>query len=922
MVRASGLALGLGLLSAGLARAVDQPLYQPPPAWVTPVAIPSTMKPSGAAADVLLFTSQNHLAPDDDETFVERAVRINAPEGLQQAGSLVQVWNPLTDTLIIHQALILRAGKTIDLLAGGRRFTVLRRETNLEAAMIDGQLTATLQPEGLQVGDVLDAAYTLIRREPALAGHSMSGALVGHAGVIGRLRVSAEWPQGRAYHIWKTDDLPAMAPQTRAGWTSVSFDQTNAVSPEPPTGAPTYDGLFGLMAVSDFKDWKDVSAIAYPLYDRAARLSATSPLQAEIARIRAGSSDPKSRALAALKVVEGQTRYLFLADLDAGGLTPAAADLTWSRRFGDCKGKTVLLLALLRGLDVKAEPALVSTNGGEALDREPPSMGVFNHVIIRAEIDGRPYWLDGTRMGDENLDVIAVPNDHWALPLRPEGAGLEPIGPAPPVLPYVDTLVKVDARTGLDKPAAVHEEVVIRGDGALFFSLAMRQLSQVDGDRVLRQALTADRSWVQPDKLSFSYDPQTMQAHLLLDGSGVAPFSSTSGGGGGVRDWALEGASIGFDPDFNRPSPYHRDAPFAVSYPAFTRTVVQVDLPDHGKGFEADNGEAVSQTAAGVAYQRAAAITDGRLIMTASSRAVASSISVTEARASEAALRGMADYQTFVRYTPEAKVSATTSAPQSSLRATGDDPVEIAENDLLRKNYEAAEQGFTHALAAHPTSSLYYRRAVARAARGEDAAADADLQAALKLDPKNAYAAFGLGRYALRRKDLRGAAERFKAAQADSDKPLAMAKMIALAYEAAGQYADAYPYWDKVVSGEPGSDSRAQALNAACWSRAEAGRDLTRALQDCDDALKLSPGAADALDSRGLVDLRMSAADKARADYTAALAKRPDSPTSLYGRSIAEMRLGQADKAKADRAAAEAMNPKVDADFAGWGVSR
>ena len=156
----------------------DQPLYQPQAAWVQPAPIPRDVKPSGAAGDMLLWTVQDRLSPGDDESFVEQATRINAPEALQQAGNLLLTWNPLTDTLAIHRARILRGAQTIDLLAGGRKFAVLRREANLEAAMIDGELTATLQPEGLQVGDVLDLAYTLTTREPALAGHSEGAAFV------------------------------------------------------------------------------------------------------------------------------------------------------------------------------------------------------------------------------------------------------------------------------------------------------------------------------------------------------------------------------------------------------------------------------------------------------------------------------------------------------------------------------------------------------------------------------------------------------------------------------------------------------------------------------------------------------------------------------------------------------------------------
>ena len=60
------------------------------------------------------------------------------------------------------------------------------------------------------------------------------------------------------------------------------------------------------------------------------------------------------RAQAALGLVQDRIRYVALA-MGTGGLVPADAATTWSRRFGDCKGKTVLLLAMLRALGVTTE---------------------------------------------------------------------------------------------------------------------------------------------------------------------------------------------------------------------------------------------------------------------------------------------------------------------------------------------------------------------------------------------------------------------------------------------------------------------------------------------------------------------------------------------------------------------------------------
>ena len=299
------------------AHAADRPLYGPVPPWVRQVPIPFDMMSGGGAVDPLLLTVQDRLLPGNDEGFVEMASRVNAPEGLGQVGNLILAWNPVTESLTIHRARIIRGGQVIDLLANGRRFAVLRRETNLEAAVIDGERTATLQPEGLRVGDVIDLAFTQARHEPALAGHSEWNARLGHAGTIGRLRVRATWPERMTVQAWKTDDLPPLVRATHAGWAEGGLDQSEAVSPDPPKGASSFDRLFGLLSIGDFAGWRDVSRTAYPLYAHAAVLAPGSVLNAEIARLAAAHTDPKSRALAALELVESQTRYLAVG-LDAG----------------------------------------------------------------------------------------------------------------------------------------------------------------------------------------------------------------------------------------------------------------------------------------------------------------------------------------------------------------------------------------------------------------------------------------------------------------------------------------------------------------------------------------------------------------------------------------------------------------------------
>jgi tetratricopeptide (TPR) repeat protein len=76
------------------------------------------------------------------------------------------------------------------------------------------------------------------------------------------------------------------------------------------------------------------------------------------------------------------------------------------------------------------------------------------------------------------------------------------------------------------------------------------------------------------------------------------------------------------------------------------------------------------------------------------------------------------------------------------------------------------------------------------------------------------------------------------------------------------------------------------AWNSRCWARAIIG-ELETALQDCNQALQMRPAYSEALDSRGLVYLKMGKLDEAIADYTSVLEvrkKNVGSP-SRFGRN-------------------------------------
>jgi hypothetical protein len=150
-----------------LAQPAREPTIAPVPDWVEPVTIPSANPAlTDRPAQSLLVNSQSLYASAHHDHYTEFAILIQNAQGLQALGNIALPWQPDQGDLIVHTLQIIRNGAVIDL--AHQHFTVLRRENNLESATLDGMLTATIQPDGLAVGDVLHVALTMRRRAGVL----------------------------------------------------------------------------------------------------------------------------------------------------------------------------------------------------------------------------------------------------------------------------------------------------------------------------------------------------------------------------------------------------------------------------------------------------------------------------------------------------------------------------------------------------------------------------------------------------------------------------------------------------------------------------------------------------------------------------------------------------------------------------------
>lgn len=612
----------------------NEPRYAPPPGWVLPhdaASSPASAKPDG---DLAVAYQDVQVRSEKAQDYIYQAYRLKLL-GAQalSAGNLQLTWNPASGGITVHLVRIWRNGTPIDVLKS-QHFTVLRRENALEQAKLDGLLTATMQVPGLQVGDELEFAATMSTRDPTLD-RSFGLVQLPLIGSDGAFRGRVAWTPDRTLTIRTTPDLAASVARTATA-AEVTLRQPKAVVF--PDRAPPRFLIARQLEFSEFHDWAEMSRTMAPLYATASRLGDKSPLRDEVAAIRKASADPADQATAALRLVQDQVRYVYVG-LNGGNLQPAGADTTWTRRFGDCKAKTALLLALLSELGIAARPVLVNSAGGDGIDRYLPSPMVFDHIVVEANVAGRAVWLDGTRTGDSRLLSEPVTPYRWVLPLSAAGEALVERKPVPARLPLVVETFDIDARAGTDTPAKTHFKRILRGDDGLAARAQLALLSAQTATEALKSGLRNEGGWLSVDRAEWNWDEKT--AALTLDFTGTTKLDWTKYDDPGAVGWTIFGYGF-FPPDRReRPADQDQTLPWAIDFPRFKCIATTLRLPPAPPGLTWDHsGNSMNTRIEGFTYWRMAELKDGIFRMIRSTRSDGPEISATEAARANAAIAG------------------------------------------------------------------------------------------------------------------------------------------------------------------------------------------------------------------------------------------------------------------------------------------
>ena len=296
-------------------------------------------------------------------------------------------YSPSTEELKVVRARVWKKdGATLDAQELGDR------ELPDYSSMYYDMRSRQLRYASLEKGDIVELEYSITPKLRNSAYNGYFGELVLFAGrtpaQLKRYVLLAPTKQKLFVHaekispavIAEKDDLQVFTWEARS---------VPALPHEP--RSPGITEISPYIHVSTMGDWKQLGAWYADLIRPQFTLDPS--LKSELEQTIKDAHSDREKIAAIQEFVLRSTHYVAL-EFGIYSYKPYPVSQIYARRFGDCKDKASLMIALLRAAGIEAEIALVRTRSLGDVDSDPASIALFNHAIVY--VPRYELWLDGT----------------------------------------------------------------------------------------------------------------------------------------------------------------------------------------------------------------------------------------------------------------------------------------------------------------------------------------------------------------------------------------------------------------------------------------------------------------------------------------------------------------------------------------------
>ena len=465
---------------------------QNPPLWKAPHFSVPAKDLYQAVSEVPVSDGANVVLFDDDESFsFDEAGRLThvghyvykvlTAKGVEAWDSLSVGWDPWHEMRPVIRARVIEPDYSEHNLDPSAITEEPTRGGDYKTYSDGKRLRAPLP--AIAPGAVVEEEYLERETEPFFAPGRVGRSFFGHAlAPVTHSKAVFDAPASLPLHI-ETHLLPLVYPSRVEAngrvTTTYEIGSLENIEAQDPN-LPPDEFVFPEIDYATGASWQSVAAEYSRIVDSRAKPDA---VQSIVDGLVAGKTSQREKEAAILDFVDREVRYTGI-EFGEAAIVPHNPEETLRLKYGDCKDKATLLVAMLRATGIPAYVALL--NAGSRLDvpANLPGMGLFDHAI--AYVPGSdPLWIDATdqyaRMGqlpinDQGRHALIARPESTALTITPESASKDNV-----------LLEQREIRLSENGPATVVEKTLPTG----VFESHYRSFYADKPDKETREGLTS-----------------------------------------------------------------------------------------------------------------------------------------------------------------------------------------------------------------------------------------------------------------------------------------------------------------------------------------------------------------------------------------------------------------------------------------------
>jgi transglutaminase-like putative cysteine protease len=288
---------------------------------------------------------------------------------------------------------------------------------------------------GVGPNTIVDYSYTIEDTKPVVPGDFWAPWVFGTGHVTRRSRFIVDVPGSVTPRIQERNIHFARRVTESHGRRVYVWSTTDVPRPEPEPFAPDSNPFYQQVSVAAPITWGGIASWYAALSRKSYRL--TPALNQQLSTVVLGARNLEDSLRAVHRWVAQDFRYVSLS-LGIGGYQPRLPMSVWETKYGDCKDKATLFIALARRMGVSAYPVLLRSSGD--INRSLPSAYQLDHMIAAVARPGVPpgdpnhfLYLDLTSDLTPFGSLPPPEQGEFALVVYPDGRGEEVTLPADPV---------------------------------------------------------------------------------------------------------------------------------------------------------------------------------------------------------------------------------------------------------------------------------------------------------------------------------------------------------------------------------------------------------------------------------------------------------------------------------------------------------